>query len=249
MGPVDDSVTTNTKSPSHKVTKGAGPTRAAWSAVAFSLVLAVCVLTGMQGRALNMGSCSGMKHPGRERLSRPLPHWRQLVAGQLLVDGQRSPSSSSSIFFGALVHLRLNFVSVRTIKGSSSSDGLGISQLATVYAAHWCFVFVVTESSTGSIKQFKGMTVAHVGGHGSGFPGSLLSGTLSSYGASTVTRTSDRGHVEESPTSSKLADSQSGVPLLTPIAPFQGFARQSGIQVFRLYSTPSPVTENCNVDL
>jgi len=54
--------------------------------------------------------------------------------------------------------------------------------------------------------------------------------------------------------------SQSGFPLLTPIletydgptwrlmatplsAPFQGFARRSGIQVFRLYSTPSPVTE------
>ena len=111
MGPVDDSVTTNTKSPSHKVTKGAGPTRAAWSAVAFSLVLAVCVLTGMQGRALNMGSCSGMKHPGRERLSRPLPHWRQLVAGQLLVDGQPV----------GLFHL-LRFED-------------GISQLATVYAA------------------------------------------------------------------------------------------------------------------
>ena len=31
--------------------------------------------------------------------------------------------------------------------------------------------------------------------------------------------------------------------------PFQGFARQCGIQVFRLYSTPSPVTENRNVDL
>ena len=51
--------------------------------------------------------------------------------------------------------------------------------------------------------------------------------------------------------------SQSGFPLLTPImetydgpawrlmatplsAPFQGFARRSGIQVFRLYSSPSP---------
>jgi len=30
-----------------------------------------------------------------------------------------------------------------------------------------------------------------------GLPGSLLSGTLSSYGASTVARTSDRGHVAE----------------------------------------------------
>jgi len=50
----------------------------------------------------------------------------------------------------------------------------------------WCFVFVVTESSTGPIKRFKEMTVAHVGVHSSGFPGSLLSGTLSSYGASTV---------------------------------------------------------------
>jgi len=41
------------------------------------------------------------------------------------------------------------------------------------------------------------MTVAHVGVHGSGLPGSLLSGTLPSYGASTVARTSDRGHVTE----------------------------------------------------
>ena len=30
----------------------------------------------------------------------------------------------------------------------------------------WCFVFVVTESSTGPIKRFKEMTVAHVGDHG-----------------------------------------------------------------------------------
>ena len=30
----------------------------------------------------------------------------------------------------------------------------------------WCFVFVVTESSTGPIKRFKEMIVAHVGGHG-----------------------------------------------------------------------------------
>ena len=43
--------------------------------------------------------------------------------------------------------------------------------------------------------------------------------------------------------------SQSGFPLLTPFAPFQEFARRCGIQFFRLYSTPSPVTENCNVDL
>jgi hypothetical protein len=61
----------------------------------------------------------------------------------------------------------------------------------------WCFVFVVTESSTGPIKRFKEMTVAHVGVHGSGFPGSPLSGTLLSYSASTVARTSDRGHVAE----------------------------------------------------
>ena len=43
--------------------------------------------------------------------------------------------------------------------------------------------------------------------------------------------------------------SQSGFPLLTLIAPFQGFARRCEIQVVRLYSTPSPVTENRNVDL
>jgi hypothetical protein len=38
--------------------------------------------------------------------------------------------------------------------------------------------------------------------------------------------------------------SQSGFPLLTPIAPFQGFARRCGIQVFRSYATPSPVTKS-----
>jgi len=46
--------------------------------------------------------------------------------------------------------------------------------------------------------------------------------------------------------------SQSGFPLLTPnvpfqgsvdLRPFQGFARRSGIQVFRLYSRPSSVTD------
>jgi hypothetical protein len=30
----------------------------------------------------------------------------------------------------------------------------------------WCFIFVVTESSTGPLKQFKETNVAHVGGHG-----------------------------------------------------------------------------------
>jgi hypothetical protein len=35
--------------------------------------------------------------------------------------------------------------------------------------------------------------------------------------------------------------------MATPLsAPFQGFARQTGIQVFRLYSRPSPVTEDRN---
>ena len=41
------------------------------------------------------------------------------------------------------------------------------------------------------------MNVAHVGVHGSGLPDSLLSGTLPSYGASVVARTSDRGRVTE----------------------------------------------------
>ena len=30
----------------------------------------------------------------------------------------------------------------------------------------WCFVFVVTESSTGPIKRFKETIVVHVGVHG-----------------------------------------------------------------------------------
>jgi len=58
---------------------------------------------------------------------------------------------------------------------------------------------VVTWASTGTIKQFRWMAAGHVGVHGSGFPGSPgpLSGTLASYGASTVARTSDRRHVAE----------------------------------------------------
>jgi hypothetical protein len=48
----------------------------------------------------------------------------------------------------------------------------------------------------------KEVTAAHVGCHCSGFPGSFLSGTLASYGASAVAlgtsaRTSGRGHVAE----------------------------------------------------
>ena len=45
-------------------------------------------------------------------------------------------------------------------------------------------------------SEFKEVTAAHVGRHCSGFPGSFLSGTLLSCGASTVARTSGRGHVE-----------------------------------------------------
>jgi hypothetical protein len=46
---------------------------------------------------------------------------------------------------------------------------------------------VVTLSSTGPRKRFREMIAAHVGGHGQGFPRSLLSGTLPSHGASVVT--------------------------------------------------------------
>jgi hypothetical protein len=47
---------------------------------------------------------------------------------------------------------------------------------------------VVTESSTGPRKRFREMTVAHVGVHGWVSPGSVLSGTRLSYGASAVAR-------------------------------------------------------------
>ena len=57
--------------------------------------------------------------------------------------------------------------------------------------------FVVTESSTGPRKRFREMIVAHVGVHGWVSPGSLLSGTLVSYGAPAVARTSDRGRVSK----------------------------------------------------
>jgi len=58
------------------------------------------------------------------------------------------------------------------------------------------------------------MIAAHVGGHGQGFPRSLLSGTLPSHGASAVTRVSDRGRVAEVYRNGR--GSQSGFPLLTP---------------------------------
>ena len=45
--------------------------------------------------------------------------------------------------------------------------------------------------------RFREMTAAHGGGHDLGLPGSILSGTLSSYGASAVAGTSGRGHVVE----------------------------------------------------
>jgi hypothetical protein len=57
--------------------------------------------------------------------------------------------------------------------------------------------FAEPQSPTGPRKLFKEVTAAHVGCHCAGFPGSFLSGTLASYGASTVARTSDRGHVVE----------------------------------------------------
>ena len=57
--------------------------------------------------------------------------------------------------------------------------------------------FAEPQSPTGPRKLFKEVTAAHVGCHCSGFPGSFLSGTLVSYGASAVTRTSGRGHVAE----------------------------------------------------
>ena len=57
--------------------------------------------------------------------------------------------------------------------------------------------FAEQPSPTGPEKRCKEVTAAHVGCHCSGFPGSFLSGALSSYGSSTVARTSGRGHVAE----------------------------------------------------
>jgi hypothetical protein len=49
------------------------------------------------------------------------------------------------------------------------------------------------------VNDFSYLIAAHVGGHGWGLPGlapiSILSGTLASYGASAVARTSGRGRV------------------------------------------------------
>jgi hypothetical protein len=79
--------------------------------------------------------------------------------------------------------------------------------------------FAEPQSPTGPRKLFKEVTAAHVGCHCSGFPGSFLSGTLASYGASTIARTSDRGHVVEVKTifHRSVRDSQSGFPHLIPI--------------------------------
>ena len=61
---------------------------------------------------------------------------------------------------------------------------------------HFC---AVTVSSTGPRELFKEMTTA-TSGVLARFPCSSLSGTLVSYGASAVTRTSGRGHAAEAKT-------------------------------------------------
>ncbi len=47
-------------------------------------------------------------------------------------------------------------------------------------------------TSTGPRKRSREMIVTHVRGHDQGFPRSLLSGILSSHGASAVARVSER---------------------------------------------------------
>jgi len=62
----------------------------------------------------------------------------------------------------------------------------------------WIFGEGISQSRShpqGPKSEFKEVTAAHVGCHCGGFPGSFLSGTLLSYGASTVARTSGREHV------------------------------------------------------
>ena len=73
-----------------------------------------------------------------------------------------------------------------------------LSGIITVYL--WIFGEDISQNSShqeGPKNEFKEVTDDHVGCHCSGFPGSFLSGTLLSYGASTVARTSGRGHVAE----------------------------------------------------
>ena len=60
----------------------------------------------------------------------------------------------------------------------------------------WCLVRgnVIIYRAQKAIQE---MNAAHGGGHGLGLTGSILSGTLASYGDSAVARTSDRGRVAE----------------------------------------------------
>jgi len=72
--------------------------------------------------------------------------------------------------------------------------------LVLVLVLHSC---AVTVSSTGARNQFQGDDKPRRASL-PGFPCSSLSGTLVSYGASAVTRTSDRGHLTDAePMSSK----------------------------------------------
>jgi len=94
------------------------------------------------------------------------------------------------------------------------------------------------------------MTAAHVGGHGEvslalSYPVLFrVTGPLPSL----VLRAEDmwwrHNQFHRSEWALNLGFPSSPFGLWTLIAPFQGFARRCEIQVFRLYSTPSPVTKS-----
>jgi hypothetical protein len=99
------------------------------------------------------------------------------------------------------------------------------------------------ESSTGTIKRFKEMNVVHVGVHGWVSPGSLLSRTLSSYGASAVDRTSDRGHVAAmtpSPTCDPCSHPQTGLSDSTTSPVIVLYLRDLCARLCVLLMPPSP---------
>ena len=87
-------------------------------------------------------------------------------------------------------------VTVARRSSISVSGGLGVPPV--LYFVLCSVEGAVTLSSTGAKDRFKEMTPATSARVSwQGVPGSSLSGTLASYGASAVFRTSGRGHVAE----------------------------------------------------
>ena len=94
------------------------------------------------------------------------------------------------------------FIETVGVLNQGSSFPFSLCDFVTVDCA-------VTLSSTGAKDRFKEMTPATSARVSwQGVPGSSLSGTLASYGASAVARTSGQGHVAEEKRNTGLLDSR-----------------------------------------